>query len=417
MANPLHSVREQIKNACQTLNLPKEVHELLKDTERMIEVSIPLTKEDGSVEVYKAYRAVHQTATGPGKGGIRFHEDVYADEVKALSIWMSMKSMITGLPFGGGKGGVAVDSKSLSEGDLERLARKFVRKIHPFLGENIDIPAPDVGSSAKLVAAMTDEYMSIVGQHELGVFTGKPVSYGGSLGREQATGYGVVLNLEEYLKTKEETLENKKVAIQGFGNVGSFTVKFLEGKKAKVVSLLECDKEMGSYGIYHDEGFSYEELKKYQKENKSLYNFPKGEKISEEEFFELDLDVLIPAALENAVDEERAKKLNAKILVEAANGPTTSEADAILKKRGIPVLPDVLVNAGGVVVSYFEWVQNKQGFYWSEEEVVKKQEELMRDSFDKIHQMSEKHEVSYREGAYLFAVKRLAEALEARGDF
>ena len=417
MTNPLNSVREQIKKACIKLGLPEEVYKILKENERLIEVNIPLKKENGEVEVYKGYRAVHQTATGPGKGGIRFHPNVCVDEVKALSIWMSMKGVISGLPYGGGKGGVAVDSTKLSKEDLEKLARGFIRKIHPFLGENVDIPAPDVGSSPQLVAAMTDEFMSIKGEQQLGVFTGKPVEFGGSLGREAATGYGVVLNAEELLKTEQEDLKGKTVAVQGFGNVGSFTVKFLEEKGAKVVALLEFDTEIGSYGIYKERGFSYKELKEYFAKERTLNNFPGSRSLSEEEFFKLDLDLLIPAALENAIDEENAKKIQAKYIIEAANGPTTPEADLILKERGIIVLPDVLVNAGGVVVSYFEWVQNRSGFYWTEKEIIEKQDDLMRQSFKNIYKVKEKHEVTFREAAYLFAVEKIAKALKARGDF
>lgn len=417
MTNPLNSVREQIKAACEKLGLPEEVYKILRETERLIEVNIPLKKEDGSFEVYKGYRAIHQTATGPGKGGIRFHPDVNGDEVKALSIWMSMKGVISGLPYGGGKGGVAVDPNKLSEKDLEKIARGFIRKIHPFLGENVDIPAPDVGSSPQLVATMTDEFMSIKGEHQLGVFTGKPIDFGGSLGREAATGYGVVLNAEELLKTKQEKLKNKTVAVQGFGNVGSYTVKFLEEKGAKIVALLEFDSEIGSYGIYNEEGFSYKELKEYFIKEKTLNNFPKSKKISEKEFFELELDLLIPAALENAIDGENAKNIQAKYIIEAANGPTTPEADLVLKEKGITVLPDVLANAGGVVVSYFEWVQNKSGFYWTEEEIIEKQDGLMRQSFKDIYKTKEKYDATFREAAYLFAVEKITKALKARGDF
>lgn len=413
--NPLESVQMQIKKACEQLQLNPSVYELLKQPERVMEIAIPVTLDNGKTKVFTGYRSVHSTAKGPGKGGIRFHPDVHCDKVKALSMWMSFKCEIAGIPYGGGKGGVVVDPKECSPKELEQIARGYVRGLHYYLGENIDIPAPDVGTNGEIIAWMVDELNVLKGRDERGAFTGKPLEIGGSKGREDATGLGVAIITEKAVEEYGEKLENIRCAIQGFGNVGSHTVEFLEKRGAKVVAIQEVDGEHGVYGIYRKEGFPYEELRQAMEEKKSLYGL--GEEISPGEFFALDVDVLIPAALENAITEENAKDIRAKIIVEAANGPVTPKADGILKEKGIEVLPDILANCGGVLVSYFEWVQNRYGYYWSGEDVAEKQEIKMTESFNNILKTKKKYQVSYREAAYLYAVEHLAKIMEYRGRF
>ncbi|MDO5718686.1 MAG: Glu/Leu/Phe/Val dehydrogenase [Tissierellia bacterium] len=412
--NPLESARNEIRKACDLLKLDSAVYEILKEPRRVIEVSIPVRMDDGSLKVFKGYRSAHNDAVGPNKGGIRFHPDVNLDEVKALSLWMTFKACITGIPYGGGKGGVVVDPKDLSESELERLSRGYVREIHKYLGEKIDVPAPDVNTSGKIMAWMADEYNMLSGSQQLGVFTGKPVEFGGSKGRTEATGFGVSIIARETAKKLGIDIVGAKVAIQGFGNVGSFTVKNIEKLGAKIVSILEFDREKGTYAVYKESGFSYEELKE-SKEKGTLDNIEGAEEISEDEFWSKEYDILIPAALENAINEENAMKINCKLICEGANGPVTPEADNILKERGVVVAPDVLANAGGVTVSYFEWVQNLYGYYWTDEEVYEREEEMMVEAFNSIWAVKEEHDITFREASYVFSIKKLAVVMKMRG--
>ena len=413
--NPLQSAQQQVKDACDALNLEPEVYELLKEPKRVIEVSIPVRMDDGSLKVFKGYRAVHNDAIGPGKGGIRFHPDVNLDEVKALSVWMTFKCGVMGVPYGGGKGGIAVDPLQLSKGELERLSRGYIQGLHKYLGEKIDIPAPDVGSSGQVMAWMVDEYTKLKGDNSLGVITGKPVAWGGSEGRNEATGFGVSVIAREAARELGIEMKGAKVAIQGFGNVGSYTVKNVQGQGATIVAIGEWAPSVGTYAIYNKDGLDFYDMKKHVEEHGNLVEYPKGERISLEDFWKLEVDILIPAALENAITSDQAKVINAKLVCEAANGPITPDADAILAERKIPVTPDILTNAGGVTVSYFEWVQNLYGYYWSEAEVEEKQEVEMVKAFNEIWRMKNEYNVTIRKAAYMNSVAKVAEVMKFRG--
>lgn len=408
--SPLRAAQAQIKSACDALELEDSAYELLKEPQRVIEISIPVKMDDGSVKTFKGYRSLHNNAVGPGKGGIRFHPAVDLEEVKALSIWMTFKCGITGIPYGGAKGGVTVDPKTLSPGELERLARGYVAGLHEYLGEKIDIPAPDVGTNGQVMAWMVDEYIKLTGKHQLGVITGKPVEFGGSKGRNAATGFGVALTVREVAKKLTMDIKDLQVAVQGFGNVGGFTVKYLEEIGAKVVALGLRNK-----AIYSEEGFKYHELKAHLETNKDLTNFKGAKVISLEEFWSLQVDVLIPAAIENAITEDNANLINAKVVAEAANGPITPAADKILEERDILVTPDILTNSGGVTVSYFEWVQNLYGYAWEEEEVIVRQEKAMIDAFENIWAIRQEYGVALRKAAYMYSVKIVADTMKLRG--
>jgi glutamate dehydrogenase len=415
--SPLKSAQKQIKLACEQLELDPAVYDLLKEPQRVIEISIPVRMDDGSTKVFKGYRAVHNDAIGPGKGGIRFHPDVDLEEVKALSIWMTFKCCVTGIPYGGGKGGVTVDPRSLSQGELERLSRGYIRGLYKYLGEKIDIPAPDAGTNPQVMAWMVDEYIKITGNHDLGVITGKPVEWGGSRGRNEATGFGVAVIAREAARKFNIDIESATAAVQGFGNVGSFTVKNVQGLGAKVVAVAEKDDQEGTYAIHNRDGLDFDDLYDYYytQGNRSFINYPKGEIISMDEFWELEIDLMIPAALENVITGEVAERLRAKLVCEAANGPTTPDGDEVLERRGIQLTPDILTNFGGVTVSYFEWVQNLYGYYWDEAEIVEKQEVEMVKAFNNVWKIKEEYGVSLRRAAYLYSVKRVAEVMKLRG--
>ncbi|GFN35054.1 Glu/Leu/Phe/Val family dehydrogenase [Tepidimicrobium xylanilyticum] len=413
--NPLESAQKQVKAACDALGLDPAVYEILKEPKRMIEISIPVKMDDGTTKVFKGYRAVHNDAIGPGKGGIRFHPGVNPDEVKALSVWMTFKCGVMGVPYGGGKGGITVDPLSLSQGELERLSRGYIQGLYKYLGEKIDVPAPDVGSNAQVMAWMVDEYNKLTGGSNLGVLTGKPVEWGGSKGRNEATGFGVSVIAREAAKKLGIEMKGAKVAVQGFGNVGSFTVKNVQAQGAKIIAIAEWAPSVGTYAIYNEEGLDYADLRAYMDEHRNLVGYPKAKQISLDEFWQLEVDILIPAALENAITAEIAEKVNAKLICEAANGPITPDADEILNKRGIPVTPDILTNAGGVTVSYFEWVQNLQGYYWEEDEVQRRQEISMVNAFNDIWALKEEKNVTIREAAYMISVKKIANVMKLRG--
>ncbi len=413
--NPLESAQKQVKMACDSLGLDPAVYELLKEPQRVIEISIPVKMDDGTVKVFKGYRSVHNDAIGPGKGGIRFHPAVNLDEVKALSIWMTFKCCVTGIPYGGAKGGITVDPQTLSKGELERLSRGYVDGLHKYLGEKIDVPAPDVNTNGQIMAWMTDEYVKLTGKNEIGVITGKPVEWGGSKGRNEATGFGVAVITREFAKKYGVDLNGAKVAIQGFGNVGSFTVKNVQGQGAKIVALAEWAREVGTYALYNEEGLDFNDLRKYFNEHRNLVNYPNAKMITLDDFWKLDVDILIPAALENAITAEIAEKVNAKMICEAANGPITPDADEVLERRGIPVSPDILTNSGGVTVSYFEWVQNLYGYYWTESDVVEKQEIAMMNAFNDIWKIKEEHNVTMRKATYMHSVKKVADVMKLRG--
>lgn len=415
--NPLKSAQIQIKKACDNLGLDPAVYELLKEPQRVIEISIPVKMDDGSLKIFKGWRSVHNTALGPGKGGIRFHQNVNLDEVKALSTRMSLKAGLLNIPYGGGKGGICVDPKKLSQRELEALSRGYVRGLYKYLGERIDIPAPDVNTNGQVMARFLDEYMKLNGdRQDIGTFTGKPLVLGGSEGRDAATGFGLALTVRETANMMGIDLDNAKIGLQGFGNVASHTLKSLMemGAKVQYLSIRDESAESGRSALYSEEGFDYESLQSYRREHKTLAGFPDAAKISDEEFWSENLDILIPAALENVITEDIAKKLNVKLIAEGANGPTTPEADKIINEKNIILVPDVLANAGGVLVSYYEWVQNQQGYYRTEDQVKERQKDHMIKTIHDIFDLSKEYQVPYREGAYMFAIKRIAEAMKLR---
>ncbi|WP_416198591.1 MAG: Glutamate dehydrogenase [Sporanaerobacter sp.] len=413
--NPFENAQKQVKDACDALGLDPSVYEILKEPQRFLEVSIPVKMDDGSVKVFKGYRSYHNDAIGPTKGGVRFHPNVNPDEVKALSIWMTFKCCVTGIPYGGAKGGITVDPKTLSKGELERLSRGYIDGIYKLIGEKVDIPAPDVNTNGQIMAWMVDEYNKLMGESSIGVITGKPVGFGGSLGRNEATGFGVAVIAREAAKKLGMELKGSSVAIQGFGNVGSNTVRNCQRLGAKVVAVGEWAPEKGTYAVYNENGLDYEDMDKYMREHGNLVGYPKAKEITLDEFWALNVDIMIPAALENAVTAEVAEKINAKLVCEAANGPLTPDADEVFARRGITVTPDILTNAGGVTVSYFEWVQNLYGYYWSEEEVQDKEEIAMVNAFNAIWAIKEEHDVPMRKAAYMHSVKKVAEVMKLRG--
>lgn len=414
--NPYKIVQNEIRYACQKLALNESVFEVLKEPERVLMVSIPVKMDDGSTKIFTGFRAHHNTVMGPAKGGFRFHPEVSMDEVKALSAWMTFKCSVVGIPYGGAKGGVICDPSELSDTEMEKLTRGYVRAISNIIGPEKDIPAPDVNTNPQVMAWFMDEYSRVVGYNAPGIVTGKPVEIGGSLGRNQATGFGVSIAVEKTCKAMNLDINKTRVAVQGFGNVGSFTALHCAKKGAKVIAIGEWDKEIGTYAIYNNEGIDVEELFKYRADKGNIIDFPKAKMISLDDFWRLDdVDIIVPAAMENVITKNNAPDIKAKVIVEAANGPTTPEADKILEERGIPVVPDILCNAGGVTVSYFEWVQNLMNFYWSEEEINEKLEPILINAFDNVYEMHLKYDVSMRKGAYILSIKRLADAMKLRG--
>ncbi|HHP5303764.1 TPA: NAD-specific glutamate dehydrogenase [Clostridioides difficile] len=413
--NVFEMAQSQVKNACDKLGMEPAVYELLKEPMRVIEVSIPVKMDDGSIKTFKGFRSQHNDAVGPTKGGIRFHQNVSRDEVKALSIWMTFKCSVTGIPYGGGKGGIIVDPSTLSQGELERLSRGYIDGIYKLIGEKVDVPAPDVNTNGQIMSWMVDEYNKLTGQSSIGVITGKPVEFGGSLGRTAATGFGVAVTAREAAAKLGIDMKKAKIAVQGIGNVGSYTVLNCEKLGGTVVAMAEWCKSEGSYAIYNENGLDGQAMLDYMKEHGNLLNFPGAKRISLEEFWASDVDIVIPAALENSITKEVAESIKAKLVCEAANGPTTPEADEVFAERGIVITPDILTNAGGVTVSYFEWVQNLYGYYWSEEEVEQKEEIAMVKAFESIWKIKEEYNVTMREAAYMHSIKKVAEAMKLRG--
>ena len=409
--NPLIAAQQRVKVACDKLGLGTDVYEILKNPQRIIEVSIPVKMDDGSMRLFTGFRAQHNTAIGPSKGGVRFHPNVTRDEVAALSIWMTFKCSVTGIPYGGGKGGIIVDPKQLSAGELERLCRGYVDAIYPVLGEKRDVPAPDVNTNGQIMAWMVDEYIKLSGEASFGTFTGKPVELAGSKGRNAATGLGISIIMGEALKKQGKELRGARVAIQGFGNVGSFTAKCAYDKGAKIVAIAEWNTT-----LYNENGLDIDALMKFKADNKgNIKGFPGASEISIEQFWGLDVDVLSPCAMENTINKDSAPLIKTRLVVEGANGPTTLDGEEILLKNGVTVVPDILANAGGVTVSYFEWVQNRYGYYWEEAEVNQKEEIAMKSAFDAIYKIKEEYNVSMREAAYMHSIKRIAAAMKLRG--
>lgn len=408
--NPFEIVRGQLRRAVDNLSLGDDVYQLLKDPMRVVEVGIPVQMDDGSVKSFIGYRAQHTDAVGPTKGGIRFHQDVSVDEVKGLSMWMTFKTAVMGLPYGGAKGGIICDPEQLSERELEALSRAYIRRLAPVMGPEVDVPAPDVNTNPKIMGWMLDEFDRVRGQHLPGFITGKPLVLGGSEGRTEATGRGAVFTILDACKRLGIDPRKATAAIQGFGNVGSNAARNLH---AAGVTIVACEDVRG--GAYNPDGLDIPELLRYVDETHTVKGFPGSKDIDTKTLFALDVDILVPAALENQITETVAQTVRAKIIAEAANGPTTPQGDELLDEKNVFVIPDILCNAGGVTVSYFEWVQNTMGYYWPPEEVDRKLRRLMNRAFDTVYRMKEEHGVPMREAAYLVAVHRVAEACEARG--
>lgn len=404
------NVLTQLKGAADVLNLDEQIRELLQEPMRTLTVSIPVKMDEGNIHVFKGFRCQHNDVLGPTKGGIRFHPQVNEDEVKALAAWMTFKCSLVGIPYGGAKGGVIVNPKELSKNELERLSRGFIQAISSIIGPDKDIPAPDVYTNAQVMSWFMDEFSKIKGVNTPGLVTGKPVVLGGSFGRHSATARGVMYIVREAAKTIGLNLKGATVAVQGYGNVGSFSAKFLSELGCKIIA---ANDSKG--GIYCRDGFDPVKVAKHKKETGSVKDFEGCEDISNEKLLTMEVDILVPAALESQITKDNADLINAKMIAEAANGPTTPEADEILSKKDIMIIPDVLTNAGGVTVSYFEWVQNLANYYWTKEEVDRKLEDIMVDAFEKVYKTHEEMGVSMRVAAFVVAIKRLTKAMEARG--
>ena len=409
--NPFEIARKQVKTACDRLNADPAVYEILKSPQRVLEVTFPVKLDNGTVKTFTGYRSQHNNAVGPYKGGVRFHPNVNLDEVKALSIWMTIKCCVAGIPYGGGKGGVTLDPRDYSEAELERIARAYSEAISPLIGEKIDIPAPDVNTNGKIMSWMVDAYENVVKKSAPGVFTGKPVEFGGSLARTEATGYGVNFAAVQALEKLGKDVKGATYAIQGFGNVGYHTGYYAHQSGAKVVAVSTVD-----VAIYNENGLDMEALfKEFQEKGFITNEAGYGKEISNAELLALDVDVLAPCALENQLTSENAGKVRAKIVVEGANGPTTPEADAILRQNDVLVVPDILANCGGVVVSYFEWVQNLQGYYWEFDEVQEKETVVLRRAFRDIWNLAQEYDVDLRTASYMMSIRRVEKAMKLRG--
>lgn len=407
--NPFEIVQKQIDAAASLLGLPSTAVEILKHPKRVVCVSFPVKMDDGSVRVFEGYRSQHNDAIGPTKGGIRFHPDVTLDEVKALSMWMTFKCGVVGLPYGGGKGGVICDPHDFSKSELERISRGFMEAIADIVGPDKDIPAPDVYTTPQIMGWMMDTFSRLKGAYSPGVITGKPLIIGGSKGRSEATAQGCVFTILEALKELGRKPEETTVAIQGFGNAGRISAKLLAELGFAIVAVSDSRG-----GIYDPNGLDVEKVGQL-KDTGSIQDYENGKKISNAELLELDVDILIPAALENVITGANAERVRAKVIAEAANGPTTPDADVILRKNGVVVIPDILANAGGVTVSYFEWVQNLMHHYWSETEVNEKLQTAMVEAYAAVRALAEKYGVDMRTGAYMVSLLRITQAMEARG--
>ena len=409
--NPFEIAQKQIKSACDKLNADPAVYEILKNPMRVLEVSFPVKLDDGTVKTFVGYRSQHNNAVGPFKGGLRFHPGVTRDEVKALSTWMTFKCSVAGIPYGGGKGGMAINPKEYSKAELERISKGFAKAISPIIGEKVDIPAPDVNTNGQIMSWMVDAYEEVAGKSTKGVFTGKPLEFGGSLARTEATGYGVNLTAKKALAKLNIDVKGATYAVQGFGNVGFYTAYYAYKDGAKIVAFSNSN-----VAVYNENGIDMEAvIKDFEENGRIAANKGYGKDITNNELLELEVDVLAPCALENQITSENADRIKAKVITEGANGPTTPEADEILFKKGIIVIPDILANSGGVVVSYFEWVQNLQSYYWPFEEVQQKEDALLSTAFEDVWNLADEYKVDLRNAAYMKSIERISKAMKLRG--
>jgi glutamate dehydrogenase (NAD(P)+) len=408
--NPWLAAETRFDNAAAKLSLDEGMRKVLKAPAREITVNIPVLLDDGRLEVFTGYRVQHSIARGPGKGGIRYAPDVTLDEVRALASWMTWKCAVVNIPFGGAKGGVICNPSIMSDGELERLTRRYTAGIIEMIGPERDVPAPDVNTNAQVMAWIMDTYSMHMGQTNTAVVTGKPMELGGSRGRPEATGRGCMIVTLEALKTIGLRPEDARVVIQGFGNVGGMAAKLMSAKGFRIVAIVEYDG-----AVYNPHGLNIEDLARHRNETGSIVDFPGGENMDRTEAMFIECDVLLPAATENVITSENAARLRCKIVCEGANGPTTAVADEILAEHKILVIPDILANAGGVTVSYFEWVQDREGFFWNEELVNQRLEEIMVGSFAAVTGYGAKHSVDNRTAAYMVALDRVASAIRLRG--
>ncbi|HKZ51713.1 MAG TPA: Glu/Leu/Phe/Val dehydrogenase [Candidatus Acidoferrales bacterium] len=410
--NPYAISQLQFDQAADYLKLDPGLRAVLRTPKRQMVVSVPTRMDDGSVRVFEGYRVQHNIARGPAKGGIRYHPSVSLDEVKALAAWMAWKTAVVNIPFGGGKGGVICDPRKMSQSELERMTRRYVSEILPIIGPDRDIPAPDVYTDEQTMAWIMDTYSMTVGYSCLGVVTGKPVSLGGSEGRHEATARGCLFVTQEACRIKRMPLRGAKVAIQGFGNAGGIAARLFHEQGAKIIAISDSKG-----AVVNPRGLDPLKALRHKEKNGSVVALAGTSRIRPEELLELKCDILIPAALENVITSENAANIKARIIAEAANGPITPMADDILTRKGVFLLPDILANAGGVTVSYFEWVQDLQNFFWEEHEVNAKLEIIMKRAFREVHEASLRHRVNMRVAAYILAIGRVSQATLVRGLF
>ncbi|MBI4364368.1 MAG: Glu/Leu/Phe/Val dehydrogenase [Candidatus Latescibacteria bacterium] len=408
--NPLENARLQFEEAAQRLKLDPNFVQIIKEPRRATIVKLPVHMDDGSFRVFTGYRVQHSIIRGPAKGGIRFHPDVTLEEVMALAAWMTWKCAVVGIPFGGGKGGIACDPTKMSRGELERLTRRYTADLIDVIGPESDVPAPDVNTNQQTMAWIMDTYSMHARHTVTSVVTGKPLELGGSAGRREATGRGVLFVVREAAKKLGMSLKGAKVAVQGFGNVGSVAAELLAKDGALIVAVSDVHG-----GVANPKGLHLPTLLRHVEAKKTVAHFPGGTPVEGKNILEIPCDILIPAALENQITNKNAGRVSARIIAEGANGPTTHQADKILNKAGVMVIPDILANSGGVTVSYFEWVQDRQGYFWREDEVNQRLEQIMVQAFHDVTHMAEEHKVSLRVAAFMLAIKRVVDAIQLRG--
>lgn len=410
--NPLDSMKERFSNAANILGLDQMTYDMLINPQKVVIVSLPVIMDDGKLKVFEGIRVVHSASMGPSKGGIRYSMNVTLDEVKALAAWMTWKCAVVGIPYGGAKGGIKCDPRNMSQGELERLTRSYTAAMQDVFGPDRDIPAPDMGTNQQTMAWIMDEYSKIKGISSPAVVTGKPLVLGGSLGRVEATGRGVMVTARGAMAKMKIDPQSSTCAVQGFGNVGSISAKLLAMQGLKIMAISDV-----TGGYYNKNGINVEEAIEYVHKNNGVLEGFNADKITNDELLTLDVDVLVPAAMEDQITDDNAHAIKAKLIVEGANGPIASNADKILHNNKINVVPDILANAGGVSVSYFEWVQNRLGYYWTEERVNRRADRVMKQAFDNVFHASQKYDVSMRTAAYIVAIDKVASTQKLRGVF
>lgn len=414
MNDAFKNAQKQMRQACDLYDgcrLDTNKYELISHPKRILEVNIPVKMDDGSIKIFTGFRSQHNDARGPFKWGIRFHQDVNRSEVKALSMWMSIKCAVVDIPLGWGKWGIIVNPKELSNGELERLSRGYVRALHKYLWPEIDVPAPDVNTTPQIMSWMMDEYSTLVGKNAPGSFTGKPLTNWGSLWRGKATAQGWVYVLKEILRLNNDEISGKSIVIQGAGNAGLTAAKLLLPLGAKIVGISDS-----KWGIYNQHGLDIDAIEELKKQKKSVIEYDDAEILAQKEILEQECDILIPAALENQITSDNADKIKAPVILELANGPLTPEADKILEEKNVMIIPDILANAGGVMVSYFEQVQNNMNFYWEEDEIEDKLNKKITQSASDVYTKADEYKTSLRSGAYIIAMQRIFDAMQDRGE-